>query len=187
MKRWVTLTALCLATLAAPSLGLAQIENGDFSSGGASWYVGVPDGWEVGFSESGGNPDGRAWISNSGVLEHRGCVNQNFKCGEQGGRTTCQLHIQYRLDLVDGQNRSSGRVVIRLGGQDYYTSPPVAPTGWQDVTLNVPCGYHGLGLCLEVDAGNNYWTASFDNVSAECESPLPVEQGSWGKLKALYR
>lgn len=188
MKRWVLLSAVVLVSISTPIVATAQIENGDFSGGGASWFVGVPAGWEASFPDSGGNPDGYGRIENFGQIEGRGCINQNFKCGEEGGRTVCQLDIQYRLDLNDGQNRTSGRVVIRIDGVDVYTSPAVAPQGWQVVMLNVPCGYHNLGLCLEADGDKNNWTACFDNVTAECQSPpVPVESGTWGKLKALYR
>ena len=187
MRRWLTLLSLVALGLTASSLSQAQVLNGDFESGGADWYAGVPGNWEVTFPTTGGNPDGAAQISMFGDLEGRGCINQGFKCGEAGGRTYCEISVQYRLILTDGDNPNSGRIVIRIDGEDVYGSPLTAPDGWQTVTVTVPCGFHTLGLCLEADAGKNAWTALFDNVTSNCMSPVPVAPKTWSTIKAIYR
>ena len=62
-----------------------------------------------------------------------------------------------------------------------------ATPGWLTHTLNVPCGAHTIGFCLEVDEGDHSWVASFDNVSAECLEVVPEAERSWGALKGTYR
>lgn len=187
MRRWLLLLALSAAALFAPSITHAQILNGDFESGGADWTPGTPIDWIAAFPDSGGNPDGFGEISMFGDSEGRGCINQAFKCGEQGGRTQCEMALDYRLEQLKGDNRASGRVVVRVDGFDVFTSPLVAPQGWQHITFTIPCGFHTIGLCLEADAGPNAWSAGFDNVTSDCMTPVPVTPQSWGAVKALYR
>lgn len=187
MRRWLLFAALIVSSLTVPAVSHAQIMNGDFEIGGADWTPGVPAGWSVAFPDSGGNPDGFAQITMFGDSEGRGCVNQGFKCGEQGGRTRCEMAIDYRLDHLKGNNNTTGRVVVRIDGIDVFTSPLVAPEGWQHITFDIPCGFHTIGLCLEADAGENAWSAGFDNVTSDCMTPVPVAPKTWSSLKTLYR
>ena len=187
MRRWILLLSLALVTLAAPTLSHAQILNGDFESGGSDWTPGVPKDWVVDFPATGGDPDGFGQISMFGDSEGRGCINQAFKCGEAGGRTSCEIGFEYKLDHLKGDNNTTGRVVVRVDGTDVYTSPLEAPVDWIRITFSIPCGFHTIGFCLEADAGPNAWSAAFDNVTADCMSPVPALPKTWSSVKVLYR
>lgn len=186
MRRWLLFLALATVTLVTPSASRAQIMNGDFEIGGADWTPGTPPDWQVAFPDTGGNPDGCAVIAMYGDSEGRGCINQGFKCGELGGRTRCEMTVDYKLDHLKGDNDATGRVVIRIDGNDVYTSPLHAPDGWQKVTFDIPCGWHTIGLCLEADAGSNAWQATFDNVTSDCMTPTGLAPKTWTSLKSMY-
>ena len=65
----------------------------------------------------------------------------------------------------------------------HYPMAKAALEAGKHVLLEKP-----IALTLEVDAGNNGWEASFDNVQSFCEVSTPVQSGTWGAIKsAFYR
>lgn len=184
MRRAWWFLALSLIVL-LPARGFADVVNGDFELGGTAWTVQVPANWTADFPPTGGNPNGYASIlSPFGNSGGEGCDVQTFQCGN-AGQDTCIIGLDYKLDALDA-NPLSGRVKIYLDGQLMYTSPPADHIPWTAVTFTAPCGTHTIRLCLEVDPGNNGWIAGFDNVSAVCDNPNPVERSTWGRIKNVY-
>jgi hypothetical protein len=173
--------------LAGPASAPAQVVNGDFEQGGTGWNALLPnDRWTISFPAQGGNPDGYGRIQSPfGDSGGTGCITQTFLCGEQGGPGLCTITVDYQHGTIDA-NKNAGRVLIRLNNQVVYTSPPENQSPWRTINFTSPCGLQRLELCLEVDAGNNGWAACFDNVEAECHRPTPSEDGTWGRIKAIY-
>jgi hypothetical protein len=181
---WILVSLTLLHTMAAPAL--AQILNGDFEAGGAGWIVIAIPPWVASFPPAGGNPNGYALIqspsgNSPGGL---GAILQGFQCGTPGSGSECVIRFDFRLHQVDAAD-NSGRVQVFIDNEPDYTSPS-GNIDWTTVTLRVPCGDHSIALALEVDAGNNRWEASFDNVQADCEVGTPVDPSTWGMIKSTY-
>ena len=156
----------------------AQINNGDFSAGGAGWTVASPGGfWVVEFLPVDGNPDGHAHMhSPFGNSEGEACISQVFDCGTPGDPGVCGITLDYRHETWDS-GPLAGRVRVFLDGQLVHTSPSEDVQPWTTIELSTPCGTHEIALCLQVDAGNNGWDAGFDNVTAQCKSSCPWDCG----------
>jgi hypothetical protein len=186
--RYRLLLPSTLLLLALPTLTSAQIVNGDFEASGVGWIVDPPPpGWTVTFPPAGGNPGGYARIQ-SRDFQSEGfvCIRQRFFCGVPSANTQCQIRVDVRLEQIDAADLT-GRVHILIDGVDYL--PPLDPAGydWRQIAFSVPCGEHEIALCLEVDAGNNLWGASFDNAAAECLGGVPAMPSTWGRVKQVYR
>ena len=185
-----SLLSLCILLLLV-SPATAQIVNGDFEAGGTGWTVVLapPGGggpWTISFPAAGGNPNGYANIhSPFGDSGGESCITQDFQCGEAGTVGVCDISLDYRHMTWDS-SPLAGRVNIYIDGVLVHTSPPVDDQGWTGFSFVTECGPHRIELCLEVDPGNNGWEACFDNVLAECDDNVPVQDGSWGAVKALY-
>jgi len=177
MPRMISMTIL--AVLILPGVAGAQIENGDFESGGSAWSPWGPPGWEISFPPIGGNPDGYAYVKYQGNAG-RGGVNQTVTLL---GDRDCRISFQYRFL---GGHHASGRVILRVDSEDQFVGPWTSwysPMNWETVYVEVPCGTHTLNLVLAT-TGNDYYTVGFDNVVL---NPIvPVEASTWGSIKARY-
>lgn len=182
-----TALALALLLIVLPTVSVAQIVNGDFEIPGcAGWTVNKPSAWTIDCPVSGGNPGGYGHImSPFGNSGGQGCLIQGFQCGTPGVTGNCEIALDFKLDQVDASN-NSGRVKIYVDGTLQYTSASMT-LAWTHVSFTVPCGFHTLALCLQVDAGNNGWSACFDNVTAQCMPITPAEPQTWGRIKAIYQ
>jgi hypothetical protein len=166
------LAALCaLFALAAPTPAAAQVTNSGFDSGGSGWAAISPPGWTADFPTSGGNPGvyGRI-LSPSVASGGKAWFRQAFSCGIGH---FCNIRFDYRLEPI-AASPGSARVEVWTNG--VLRSTLASPTGasWRTASLSVSCGPNvALDLCLEVDAGDNAWRTSFDNVRADCSDALP--------------
>ena len=183
-----SLPLLLLATVPA----LADIQNGNFQAGGDGWFVIAVPPWMVTFPPTGGNPNDYALVQSPSSIPQGTLAGilQGFQCGTPGGGSVCLILFDYRLRQVNAAN-NSGRVKVFIDNEPDFTSPS-GNIDWTAVGLTVPCGDHSIALTLEVDAGNNAWEASFDNVQAFCEItssvPSQMQSGTWGAIKsAFYR
>ena len=137
---------------------------------------------------TGGNPGGSAYLQ-SPFFEDPGstaCIEQEVICGSAAGGTGCEWSLDYYLQTFDAAI-FSGRLQVYLDDQLLFETPQADVIDWTTLGFSTECGVHTLRLCLDVDPGNNAWIGRFDNVRAECMSPLPVEPTSWGHVKAVYR
>jgi hypothetical protein len=179
------LTALALATLiSAPAL--ADVAEGDFEQGGASWSTSAPTGMSVSFPTTGGNPGGYALLES--LLPNPGgvaCITQTFTCGDPDGGTECTIGFEYKLD-GDGAP-GSGRIVVTIDGVSNVVTDTPTGGAWEFVSYVVPCGEHVIEICLEVDPQDNRWSACVDNVRAECTGVVPNDEVSWSSVKARYQ
>jgi hypothetical protein len=185
-----SIVAITFLAIAVPSVGFAQVTNGDFEAGGTGWTPQVPATWLIApagitFQAVGGNPNGYAHIQSPfGTSGGTGCIEQIFVCGTDE-QAHCVISVDYMLRSIDAA-ALTGRVKIMVDGNVEYTSPPTNDQPWTSVTVVVPCGTHRLQLCLEVDAGNNGWEAGFDNVSSVCDIPVGATEPTWGSVKSLF-
>lgn len=185
MIRRVLLSA-CIVLLGAAS-ARADITNGDFSAGGASWTTTVPARWTVEFLSSGGHPGGFAHLQSPfGQSGGTACVSQRFVCGQKEPGSVCTITLEYTHRSIDS-SPLAGRVKVMIDGTLVFTSAPSDFQDWTPLSLEVPCGEHTIDLCLEVAQGNNGWEAGFDNVASDCFGATPTEPARWGTVKALYR
>jgi hypothetical protein len=176
-----------LALLVIPVAASAQIDNGDFEQGGAGWAINAPPDWMIDFPNTGGNPEGYAQIhSPFGNSGGTGCITQIFDCGIENGVDLCEISFDFRSENWDA-NSEAGRVQVFIDGVLEFQAPESDKIDWKHVTIEVPCGRHQIDLCLNVDDGNNGWIACFDNVTAECMTPVQTLPGTWGEMKDLYR
>jgi hypothetical protein len=184
------LQALLLVRLLVPVAVLAQVQNGDFESGGAGWTSQVTNYANVAFPSTGGNPNGCALVTNDlGITGEHGCILQTFECGQAGLNTSCTVRFDYQVQGFDVVG-SHSEVTATVDGDVVFDQqfPPSTP-GWSSVTVTVPCGTHVLGLCLDVlpgAIGDPYWRASFDNVSGTCDTNIGIEPRPWGAVKRLF-
>jgi hypothetical protein len=191
MSRACSILASLPLLLFAAMPASADNLNGGFESGGDDWFpIFVPP-WNVSFPATGGNPNGYALVQ-SPLNNSQGLagVLQGFPCGTPGGGSTCLIMFDYRLRQVSAAD-NTGRVKVFIDNEPDFTSAS-GNIDWTRTVLVVPCGDHSIGLTLEVDAGNNAWEASFDNVQSFCEVTTPVQggmhSGTWGAIKsAFYR
>jgi len=176
-----------LILIAIPLSASAQIDNGDFELGDAGWSVINPVNWVIDFPNAGGNPEGYAQIhSPFGNSGGTGCISQVFDCGVPDPLNVCEIEFDYRSENWDA-NSNAGRVQVFVDGVLKYQAPESDQIDWTHIMFNVECGRHQIDLCLNVDDGNNGWIACFDNVTAECMTPVQTAPGSWGIIKDLYR
>jgi len=171
--------------LCFPAAATAQIQNGDFESGGAAWTPDAPTAWTVDYPTTQGNPGGYLWImSPFGNSAGTGCAFQEFSCGGADTSSTCTITFDYRLDFVDASD-STAFVTVLVDSTGSFTSPLGTFQGipWTHREITVPCGPHTIRLCLNVEPGNNGWSACFDNVTAACSGTVPVHPMSWGGIK----
>jgi hypothetical protein len=183
--RTITLALVLLLTGGA----MADVSNGDFEAGITDWGMFAPPTWIIGVNAAGGNPDAYGHIQSPwGDSAGMGCFRQDFQCGveDPSGASTCLITFDYFLHNLDA-TPGSGRVIVSIDGLVMYVSPAGMDwIDWTTVTLVVPCGYHTISLCLEVDPQNNGWEAGFDNVIAECDDSTPTEEINWSTIKSLY-
>jgi len=184
------ITAIACLLVALPSVGFAQVTNGDFEAGGTGWTPDVPATWAVPpagitFLAAGGNPNGFAHIQSPfGDSGGTGCIEQTFVCGTDQ-TAHCVITLDYMHRSIDA-SAFTGRVKVIVDGNVEFTSAPSNDQPWTTVTVVVPCGTHRLQLCLEVDPGNNGWEAGFDNVRAVCDIPVGATEPTWGAVTKLF-
>lgn len=185
MKNAMRTLTLVLA-LALAGGALADVSNGDFEAGDTDWTYFAPSDWTIGV-QAGGNPGMHGYImSPFGDSGGIACFEQGFWCGEDDPTSLCMINLDFYLHIIDA-TPGTARVVVSIDGIVQFVSPPgVDHIDWTRITLEVPCGYHVISLCLEVDPGNNGWEAGFDNVIAECEGDTPAGENSWSTVKSLY-
>ncbi len=167
----------------------AQISNGEFDLGNTDWTLSAPPTWTIGAQAAGGNPGAYGhiqspWSDSAGIA----CFEQDFQCGvdDPTGMSNCLITFDYFLHIIDA-TPGTGRVVVMIDGNVEYVSPAGMDwIDWTTITLLVPCGYHRISLCLEVDPQNNGWEAGFDNVYAECDDSTPADSSDWSTVKSLY-
>ena len=185
MRELKIILACIAAVVLCAGAAFAQIDNGDFESGGDGWTAEADPGWSIEFRTEGGNPDGYVWLmSPFGDSGGESCVSQEFFCGEPGD-DDCVITFDYYTNWIDS-NEMAGRVKVYVDGNLLFTSPDENEIDWTNATVTVACGTHTIDLCLEVDQGNNGWEAGFDNVTADCDA-VPNDSKTWTGLKALYR
>jgi hypothetical protein len=180
-----------MVLLSAAFSAQAQVSNGDFSAGTGGWSASSTDNVSTYHDATGGNPGGTAVIFGDGGFftepEGQGTYTQTFDCGEAGSGSNCTITFQYRSVLDSG-------VLVNIDafidGVAQFSVPVTGGnSGWNDVSISVPCGTHQLTLrALYFDGGfEDEWRIFFDNVEAECDSAVGNEDMSWGALKAsLY-
>lgn len=182
-NKWIWLPLFVL--LLSPSPGAAEVVNGDFE-GADGWALTGPDGWSLDILPADGYPGGYARVQSTNENSAgAGCVSQTFECGI-AGQSLCDITVDFE-HANGAADPQAGRVQIFIDGNLAYTSPAIDKHAWSTVALSTTCGVHTLTLCLEVDEGNNGWLARFDNVTSRCNAPTPVEQGTWGWIKTIYR
>jgi len=187
MKTVIRTSTFFLAIFVAGA-AMAQVSNGDFEDGSTGWILSTPPNWTIGV-QGGGNPGGHAhiqspWGDSAGI----GCFDQEFPCGQEDptGQSHCIITFDYYLHNLDA-SPGSGRVIVMVDDVvEFMTDPDADWIDWTTVAISVPCGYHFLSLCLEVDPVNNGWEAGFDNVSATCDDGTATDASDWSTVKSLY-
>ena len=175
--------------LAFASVAGAQIANGDFENGGTGWRT-AGTGATYTFPTTGGNPTGYARIESpaSGLSGGDFTIDQNFDCGVAGGKTTCRMSVDYKLDFISG-TPGFGVVKILVDRILKFQSPASDHIPWTAVTFEAPCGAHNITLDLAItnNTSTHNWVACFDNATSMCEATTAVSMSSWGRLKLIYR
>jgi hypothetical protein len=179
---WILVSLILLQFTTPLAPAIAQIVNGDFENAGDGWFAIFVPPWSVTFPPDGGNPNGYALIQSP--FEGLGAVLQGFECGTPGGGSLCVIMFDFRLRQVDAAD-NSGRIKVFVDNEPFFTSVS-GNIDWTTANVTVPCGQHAIALGLEVDAGDNRWEASFDNVQADCEVTTPVAPSTWGGIKSTF-
>lgn len=185
-----TLPVLLCALLIVPFATNAQIVNGDFEDGLNGWTFGYPDGgppfgWQDGGS---GVVTGTLCPGNvaqlvtlDAAIPALGCLSQEFTCGPSGGQ--CSISMDYSFDF---QNVTA-TLLVRIDGNPVFSTNTAVASCTTAGPFLLSSGTHTVELCLDlVENDFGFARATFDNVVADCNSPLPTRRATWGAIKALF-
>jgi hypothetical protein len=181
------LGALLVCVLFAASV-TAQITNGDFTSGLTGWTTSTSGLVTVG-AHSIGNPSFGAHIgaeSNAPQFpEGSGSISQSFFCGSSLQSGPCVVSFQYLF----APYFCTAQLQVFVDGNEMYSAVHSSAYNWATHNFSVGCGAHTIEFRASYVSGfaSTDWRFYFDNVAATCDSPLPVEESTWGRIKALYR
>lgn len=186
MRKLITIT--CLSLLVA-SGARAQITNGNFDAGLAGWLP-VASGMAAIAANAFGNPANSAQVyetaSGFQMPIGDGTISQQFSCGSSFEPGPCVVYLEY---MAFAQFGASVQVEVWVDNTLYHVGiHPGNTNAWLPVTFPVGCGLHRIDLVAYGTGGPlTEWSVHFDNVTASCNSPVPVEGKTWGGIKALYR
>ena len=184
--RWICSMLVCLI-LGVSGPAIAQITNGTFDDSLEGWTLTFPEGDVTNIAEAiqvAGACPGYAgtlftFVSAAPGL---GCFSQEFECQSLNGQ--CAIMFSYEFENSYDPNV---RAVVRLDGTEVFSQTTRTPECTSVGPLEIGCGTHTIELCLDVLAvGVVAAHVTYDNVVAICGA-LPVEQSSWGAIKALFR
>jgi hypothetical protein len=185
-----TALAFVLVSLSLVSFASAQITNGSFDAGLTGWAPSV-NGFGQISPHSFGNPINSALITTTNSIfvapVGSGTLTQQFGCGSSFDPGVCVVSLDY-IVFMFGNPTITFEVVI--DGNSVYQLNHSTPTiGWLNVTAQVPCGLHNIAIAASFQAGTDFntWSVHIDNVTATCQSIVPTEPSTWGRVKALYR
>lgn len=183
------LTTLLLAfVVAAPAA--AQITNGSFDSLLSGWTTSVTgNGYAI--PNAFGNPANSARLTAVTTIfggpSGSATIQQTFQCGAGGGSGSCVVSWDY----IAFTEEPAVSVMAWIDGTPVYSAMHTSGqrSEWTRITRMAGCGEHTLIITAVVSTvtSDAPWNVYVDNVTAGCESPVPVEGRTWGGIKALYR
>jgi hypothetical protein len=178
-----------LLSLVLVSSASAQVTNGSFNSGLAGW-TSAATGFGSVAADPYGNPNNSARITTTNALfsppAGSGSISQTFGCGSSFETGLCMISLEYQANTFNG---AVARFAIEIDGNEVYSfDHSISTSGFIPVTVSAPCGLHTIKLTGSNVSGGTFsgWAFWIDNVSAQCETPIPSRGSTWGGVKALY-
>ncbi len=181
------LLTAALLTLALTTSVSAQIVNGDFPVDMSGWTTAQSPGVSIYQYPPVGNP-APCVLYNAPPFNAVGfaSMTQTFNCGGSGETGGCVIGFDYMLNVSSATVKIEAIVDAVV---QYTLTRTTSTVGWVHVSFSVACGQHTLTIktsCASA-AAFGHWDLYADNVTGNCESPVPTAPSTWGMIKSMYR